>query len=168
MKKLLFLSVSILLSAFMLISCDKSDNADNQSGNITIPMGYFDLGLPSGTLWKSSDESFFYSYDEAIGQFGSQLPTANQWRELRSYCEWTKWNYGGYKVTGPNGKYIVLSTFGSRNCDGIVSYGSEGYYWSSTPLSSDHALGFILCSLGPHMNEYNRCEGFSVRLVLNK
>ena len=30
--------------------------------------GYVDLGLPSGTKWKSDNESGFYDYDEAISR----------------------------------------------------------------------------------------------------
>ena len=156
MKKLLFLSVSILLSAFMLISCDNK--------------GYVDLGLPSGTLWKAVNESGgdgFFPYNEAVSQFGGQLPTKEQWEELKDYCEWT-WRepHGGYKVTGPNGKFIVLPAAGSRNCVGSVyGVGSNGDYWSSTPGGSDYAWSLLFFSSSVDMIGRNRCNGLSVRLV---
>ena len=156
MKKLLFLSVSILLSAFMLISCDNKE--------------YVDLGLPSGTLWKAFNESGgdgYYTYNEAVSQFGSQLPTKEQWEELKDCCEWT-WRepQGGYKVTGPNGKFIVLPAAGGRDCGGSVwSVGSGGCYWSSTPNGSDDAWGLYFGSSSVSMDYDNRCIGRSVRLV---
>ena len=140
----------------MLISCDNKE--------------YVDLGLPSGTLWKvvnESDEDGFFPYDEAVSQFGSQLPTKEQWEELKDYCEWT-WRepQGGYKVTGPNGKFIVLPAAGYRGCNGNVgSVGSSGNYKSSTPDDSDFAWVLYFDSGGVDMSENDRCGGASVRLV---
>ena len=173
MKKLLFLSFSIVLSAFMLTSCNHSSNTDNQSDNKIIPQGYVDLGLPSGTLWKAVNESGgdgYYTYNEAVSQFGGQLPTKEQWEELKDYCEWT-WRepQGGYKVTGPNGKFIVLPAAGLRTCGGdVYGVGSIGYYWSSTPDGSDNAWFLNFTSSSVDMNYNYRCSGFSVRLVQNK
>ena len=62
---------------------------------------YVDLGLPSGTSWKSTNESGFYDYDSASRIFGDKLPTKNQWEELMTFCIWT-WTGKGYKITGKN------------------------------------------------------------------
>ena len=126
---------------------------------------YVDLGLPSGTKWKSTNEKGFYSYGDAIGTFGSSLPSQEQWMELRNECDWT-WSRKGYKVVGPNGNYIVLPAAGYRDCNGDVDYvGSYGYYWSSTPYDSDYAWGLYFRSGDHGMDNGHRCYGRSVRLV---
>lgn len=67
----------------------------------SIPYGYVDLGLPSGTLWKNENEDGFFSDDDARDAYGNQLPTKKQWDELGSYCNWT-WNGNGYWVENNN------------------------------------------------------------------
>lgn len=142
---------------------------DKQKGEvITIPAGYVDLGLPSGTLWKDKNEDGgFYSYDQAMAKFGSKLPTKEQLEELKSSCLWN-WTGNGYKVIGPSGESIVLPAAGYRNCSGSVDgVGSSGNYWSSfsTANVSNYAccLDFYLSKV--YMNDGNRCLGRSVRLV---
>ena len=129
---------------------------------------YVDLGLKSGTLWKSENEVGFYTYEQAMQKFGSSLPTKKQLEELKNSCRWT-WNGSGYNVTGQNGNSIVLPTVGFRTCSGdMVSVGSLGYYWSSTPYASNNewCLSLLLCNsreviIGTN-DKFNRC---SVRLV---
>ena len=127
---------------------------------------WVDLDLPSGTKWKSVNESGFYSYESAIDNFGKYVPTKEQWQELRTFCVWT-WQEDGYRVTGNNGNSIFLPAAGSRNCYGDVNYvGTYGYYWSSTPYDSDFAWYLIFYSSVVNMSYSNRCFGQSVRLVL--
>ena len=160
-----------------LIKCSSSPSSEENnyisstpSSNISqntsqIPEGYIDLGLPSGTKWKSSNESGFFTYEEAIRKFGNQLPSKDQLEELKNKCSWT-WTGNGYNVTGPNGNSITLPAAGSRYCDGSTHYvGSYGYYWSSTPDGSDYARNIYFDSSRVYMNSYRRCNGFSVRLV---
>lgn len=127
---------------------------------------YVDLGLPSGTKWKSSNEKGgFLTYDEAVSKFGDKLPTQDQFEELKGMCNWT-WIGKGYKVTGPNGNSITLLAAGYRECsEGVGGVGSDGGYWSSTPRGSDNAwfLSFHSDEVVTHANP--RCYGFSVRLV---
>ena len=132
---------------------------------VTVPAGYVDLGLSSGTYWKETNESGFYNYDNAVSKFGNKLPTKEQLEELKNECEWT-WTGNGYKVTGPNGESITLPVAGYRYCNGGVSgVGSRGYYWSSTPDDSDYAWGLGFYSSEVYMGNYSRCYGLSVRLV---
>ena len=127
--------------------------------------GYTDLGLPSGTIWKNYNATGFYTYDEAVSQFGSRLPSKAQWEELKAECQWT-WNGSGYKVTGPNGNSITLPAEGYRDCDGGVYYvGSYGNYWSSTPIGSNGAWRLNFSSSGVYMDGNYRYDGLSVRLV---
>ena len=130
---------------------------------------YVDLGLPSGTLWKSKNEKgMYYTYDEAVSQFGDKLPTREQFAELQAFCTWT-WNGKGYVVKGYNGNSIILLAAGYLNCNGVVyGVGYYGSYWSSTPDDSDGAWGLYFDSSGVNMSNYYRlrCGGLSVRLVL--
>ena len=126
---------------------------------------WVDLDLPSGTKWKSVNESGFYSYESAIENFGKYVPTKEQWQELIACCVWT-WQEDGYRVTGNNGNSIFLPAAGDRSCDGnVYNVGSSGNYWSSTPYDSYNArlLGFYWCEVGMYTRE--RCLGHSVRLV---
>ena len=138
-------------------------NADANAPRVQ--KGYVDLGLPSGTLWKDKNEPGFYTFDEAVSKFGSKLPTREMLEELKSSCKWT-WTGKGYKVTGPNGKSIVLPAAGYRNCSGSVyDVGSYGYYWSSTPIDSGYAWYLYFDSGSVYIHNISRCYGFSVRLV---
>ena len=133
---------------------------------------YIDLGLPSGTKWKTTNERNgadakydFFTYGEALSQFGSRLPTKEQWEELKAECQWS-WTGSGYKVTGPNGNSISLPAAGYRSCSGSVrGVGSYGRYWSSSPDGSDNAWYLYFDSGSVFMISNYRCLGQSVRLV---
>lgn len=133
---------------------------------------YVDLGLPSGTKWKATNEKNaadaeydFFTYDEAVSQFGDRLPTKEQWEELKAECQWS-WTGSGYKVTGPNGNSMSLPAVGFRYCDEGVAYvGSIGGYWSSSPYGSDYAWGLGFYSGSVYVDYISRCNGLSVRLV---
>ena len=100
---------------------------------------YVDLGLPSRTKWKNFNETRFYTYTEAVKQFGDRLPTKEQWEELMNECTWS-WTGRGYDVTGKNGNSIRMPAWGFRRS---YTYGdvedaeSHGYYWSSTSTSNN-------------------------------
>ena len=140
-----------------------SNNSGTENGH-----EYVDLGLPSGTLWKNSNEggdNARYTYDEAVSRFGNKLPTKQQLEELKNKCTWT-WTGSGYKVIGPNGNSIYLPAAGYRICNGDVSsVGRFGNYWSSTPGDSDGAWSLFFFSSGVQKGNYYRCSGHSVRLV---
>lgn len=129
------------------------------------PRQYVDLGLPSGTKWASINEVGLYSYYDAVNKYGNKLPTKEQLEELKDNCKWT-WTGKDYKVTGPNGKSIVLPASGYRNCGGVdKQVGSNGYYWSSAPNGSSYAWHLAFYSVGVDMGDDSRCYGHSVRLV---
>lgn len=127
---------------------------------------WVDLGLPSGTLWKSTNEKgFYYTYDEAVRQFGDNLPSREHFEELKAFCTW-EWNGKGYVVTGDNGNSIILHAAGYRVCDGDVNgVGTIGQYWSSTPSALGGACRIGFDSSEVDVDYYARCHGFSVRLV---
>lgn len=141
---------------------------------------YVDLGLPSGTMWKSENEGIgYYSYDDANSNFGNALPSINQWKELMNVCEW-RWVGKGFDVVGPNGNYIFLPAPGRRYCDGEINYvGVSGYYWSSTYSGGSYyamEITFVEASSYYSTTEKhdkrsstaNSCKGFAVRLVTTK
>lgn len=135
---------------------------------------YIDLGLPSGTLWRSKNEEGLFTYGEVESKFDkSQLPTKELFEELKELCQWT-WTGKGYKVEGPNGNHIFLPAAGiSDVMNGMRHVGLLGNYWSSTRAESDlHSakawlLGFdnkrIELTTGTADSNNN---GLSVRLVI--
>ncbi|MBO4646437.1 MAG: hypothetical protein J5642_07980 [Bacteroidales bacterium] len=132
---------------------------------------YIDLGLPSGTLWMNQNQeggfNGFYTYEEALLDFGDQLPTRAQFQELMDKCQW-KWTGKGYQVTGPNGNSIFLPPVGFRLCDSTTeSVGLYGDYWTSTPGDYEHAWSLYCLSGRYGLGTVSRCSGRSVRLVKN-
>lgn len=129
---------------------------------------YIDLGLPSGTLWADTNEKGFYTFDEAVKEFGKALPSIESWEELIKHCTWT-WDKErkGYVVTGKNGNRILLPFAGIR--DGVAIYfpGAYGYYWSSSLVMGYPYIAWNLC-FGPGVvNKYphHHYYGDSVRLI---
>ena len=150
-------------TGIVLLVTDK-DKGDTLS-ILTVPDGYVDLGLSSGTFWKDKNEYGFFTYDEAVSRFGSSLPNKEKFEELKSECKW-EWNGSGYKVTGPNGNSIVLPASGYLFCGGSVGYvGSYGGYWSSTSEDSDSAWYLDFNSVGLNVYGLSNCRNRSVRLV---
>ena len=91
--------------------------------------GYVDLGLPSGTIWKSQCEYGLYTFSQAYRKYSNKLPTKSQFEELKSKCRWTCTG-SGYNVVGPNGNSIFLAFNGYMNPRGErESTGSSGLYW---------------------------------------
>lgn len=169
MKNLQLLSKVCLMTLAMVATSACTRENDEVSGD------YVDLGLSSGTKWKTVNEKnaadaeyAFFTYDEAIATFGDKMPSREQWMELVNECSWS-WTGMGYKVVGSNGKSIVLPASGSRNCSGNVGHvGSGGDYWSSTPDGSESAWDLYFGSGGVDVSYDSRCSGLSVRLVQDK
>ena len=133
--------------------------------------GYVDLGLPSGTKWKSEPKSDFYSYAKAKQKFGNELPTDADFIELQENCDW-KWNGAGYIVTGPNGNSIILPAAGFINYSDNVTYEQqeEGYYWAVSSWVGNATYWFTIQEEGyelksniSYSDDYP--AGFSVILV---
>lgn len=144
----------------------------DKENNDTISQ-YVDLGLPSGTLWKTENEGIdYYSFYEAKQKF-SNLPTYNQWAELKNVCEW-RWMGNGFDVVGPNGNYIFLPAPGKRNCDGeICCLGKSGSYWTSSESSNDYSWHVYVNQsqngkMYVDLRSWDQCYGFAVRLVKAK
>ena len=133
-----------------------------------VPAGYVDLGL--SVYWKNSNESGYYTYDEAVERFGNRLPTKEQYDELSQKCEW-KWNGSkkGYDIKGPSGNSIFLPAAGCRECDGNVEeVGIHGCYWLFSPLENGFAQGISFRASNRLRFDYEHCCGHPVRLVQGK
>ena len=145
-------------------------NSTNTSNNTVKQTDYVDLGLPSGTLWKSSNEQGLYTYDEAIAKFGNKLPTKEQFEELKKYCTWTGEN-NGIRVRGQNGRFIYLSPTSSRACDGTYYPAKTGGNLLSSTLRRNtnptlvEALNYGTSQDRVWVSGYYLCAKFEVRLV---
>ncbi len=79
-----------------------------------------------------------------------RLPTKAEWEELIERCQWTiatdVANAQGtvYKVTGPNGKSILLPLGGINTTGSAESRGRLGNYWTSNllPITDQHDYDF--------------------------
>ena len=163
LKKLLLgvMCFAAVVAIVTITGCDKED-VENDGAS------YVDLGLPSGTLWKSTNEEGLYNYDSAVETFGSKLPISEQIDELRTHCQWV-WDEQrkGCMVIGENKKSIFMPAAGINSC-GIYYVGTDGYYWSSTILDiGGPAIGLSFYKDGVSMIEVNPAVGMSVRLVKN-
>lgn len=168
MKKINVITLFLISLSFAVMSSCMRNNGEFHSE-------YVDLGLSSGTKWKTVNENNsadvqygFFTFYEAFDTFGDKLPDINQWTELVNECSWI-WTGMGYKVTGPNGKSITLPASGGRNCDDNVDgVGFEGYYWSYTASSPDSAWGPYFDSKEVTLENGLTCSSLSVRLVQQK
>lgn len=162
----------------MLAACEKlaaelvGKTVGRTTSSYTAPTSdYVDLGLPSGTLWKNTNEggdNARYTYNEAVSRFGNKLPTKQQLEELKNKCTWT-WIGSGYKVIGPNGNSIYLPAAGLLHPDGcsVLFVGTDGHYFSSTLDGSGSAWHLNINTYDVELLEINRSYGLSVRLVQN-
>ncbi len=140
-------------------------------------LGYIDLGLPSGTFWKSSNEDNYYTPDNAIKKFGKKIPTNKHYYELLDYCKWTCfWNKGMYVIEGPNGNQMLLPMSGVIGIDGNPWYRGElGMHYLAISLAGSEY--YVLCfgindveeeHLAHHTQSLLRADeelSYSIRLI---
>lgn len=126
---------------------------------------YVDLGLPSGTLWKSTDEQGLYTYSSARYYFKDALPNKAQVKELFYNCTW-KWTGKGYKVTGPNQNSIYFAFNGYKDCDDDMhDEGSSAVLWTLDNAGANYAYFYIIWDQGREIVEDANCRSCAVRLV---
>lgn len=130
--------LEVLKEAFAKVYADGyRDGYKDREGEIPVDLRtnqtkYIDLGLPSGTLWsadyeKDGDDNLYLSYEMASVM---NLPTKEQWKELKGIC---KWEYLGerlekIKCVGPNGNYICFNVTGYLDFVRKLSI-DEVYFW---------------------------------------
>jgi len=108
--------------------------------------------------------------DAAHANWGGKwhMPTKAQWEELKEKCKWS-WTGRGYKVTGPNGKYITLPAAGFRLRNSTCEVGSMGFYWSSSLNSGFPCIAWDMHFYNENYSVfyyYYRNYGYSVRPVI--
>ena len=178
--KTIFTLTVIALLGVGVWSC-KDDEEDNKGNSGNSGAGdetavYVDLGLSSGTKWRSENEmnpadakQGLYTFDDAYAAFGDKLPTKEQIEELVDECQWV-WTGKGYNVDGPNGNSIYLPAAGVRNCeDSLGGVGVHGIYWSSMRDTNNSYSQTAWCGYYTYNNIYVKtrpcCYGGCVRLV---
>lgn len=141
-----------------------SDNAPQAS---EAAASYVDLGLPSGTLWRSENEKATTDYDNAVTTYGNELPSMEQWKELQEHCTWTWQEDIGYIITGPNGKIIRLPALGFLSNGELLAKGEVGDYWTSTRVREpkDAAVGFAFNTEKKHFYIGSRNTVINIRLA---
>lgn len=117
----------------------------NEDVILTLKDVYVDLGLPSGTKWEYFyKEKVTFNHDDG----GLKTPRKQHWKELEQFCKW-EWRGDGYKVIGPNGNHIYIST-DYDNCYYCRSdkYGSSELYLVKLSKGPKVKMSFI------HKSEY--------------
>ncbi len=101
-RKFAYAAILVVASAFILGSCSKDDEDDNEIDNYE----YVDLGLPSGTLWATCNVGA--SKPEEYGNYYAWGETTS-----KSVYDWNsyKWcdNGSEYKIS----KYCTYEMYGS-------------------------------------------------------
>ena len=114
---------------------------------------YVDLGLPSCTLWATTNAGagkgnpgglhFALETAKTDGLWGGdwRIPGNAEFQELLRVCQWEWTKEGvcqGYRVTGPNGNSMFLPSAGYINPDGSFAGGLTGQvagYWTNEGYS---------------------------------
>ena len=153
--------------------------------NVATP-GTFALYPQSfGVLYQWNRRQYWTTADEVAG-WNSSIPTGSAWEKINNPCpqgwrvptqaEWISLRNAGATWTMHNGVYgrmfgtapnqLFLPATGFRNNSGALnSTGTDGYYWSSTPVGGGNAQAMWFNSRYYSMGSNFRAYGFSVRCV---
>lgn len=120
--------------------------------------------------YSGTENPLSMSVDTARQTLGGSwhIPTNAQWQELINQCTWiwtTKSWISGYSVSR-NGKSIFLPAAGFFNGGNKSNVGSNGRYWSSTPIDSSSAYHYNFYSTDKYTGGTMRYLGLSVRPVI--
>lgn len=115
------------------------------------------------------------NYDAATVNWGSswRMPTSAEFDELLKKCTWawtTLNNVGGYKVTGPSGKFIFFPAVSCCNAETGIFVGVNGYYWSANVRedNKDNDSAWFLKMISPSSRSIDRggrSYGYPIRPV---
>ena len=129
---------------------------------------FVDLGLPSGTCWKSHDEPGFFSQSAKDSLYAGQLPTMLQFYELWKECTWTREQLG-YRVEGKNGNHIMMPSYAYCASNGReFALGQYTSYWLA-PDSSSNTVYYVFADMkkvGLAITSFHTSR--MVRLVQNR
>ena len=133
---------------------------------------FVDLGLPSGTLWSSSyekigEERLYLPYDKAKEM---NIPTENQWMELRKECRWSIDSDILYCI-GPNGNSIHFERTGYISIKKNKEIPDWSFFWIKNEEEDGNEC--LSAKMSWHTASDERClstfRGYSlpIRLVRN-
>lgn len=102
--------------------------------------------LPEKVMFDISGNN---KYDAARVNWGkpARIPTNDEINELCEKCKWQRIKLKGVfgmLITGPNGNSIFLPAAGFYIDTYPFADGSDGYYWSSTPIEHADADAYYL------------------------
>ncbi len=128
--------INVLKEAFAKVYADGyRDGYKDRADEIPVDLGmneteFIDLGLPSGTLWSSSyerieEERLYLPYDKAREM---NIPTEDQWRELRKECRWAIDSDKLYCI-GPNGNSIHFERTGYISINKNEEITDWSFFW---------------------------------------
>lgn len=119
-------------------------------------------------------ENLLKNYDIATQTLGEgwRLPTKEEAEELIKKCEWTwmvKNGTKGYKVTGPNRKYIFIPAKGYYYEQQIYDADDSGNYWTSSAYDNrNFSMGLTFTKRSFAINSSGRSGGRCIRPVYTK
>lgn len=99
--------------------------------------GWVVLDVPQGHFYKNKnegnkEEDLFRGWDMYINEvFQKHAITKEEMEVIILECQW-EWIGNGYKVTAPNGKYIIFKAYGYYEDGKVYDIGKTGVYWLST------------------------------------
>ena len=133
---------------------------------------FVDLGLPSRTLWSSSyerigEEKLYLPYDKAKEM---NIPTEDQWSELRNECRWFIDSDKLYCI-GPNGNSIHFERTGYISIKKNKEIADWSFFWIKNKEENGNECYSAKMSWHTASDErrYSTFRGYSlpIRLVRN-
>lgn len=134
---------------------------------------FIDLGLSSGTLWSSSyerieEERLYLPYEKAKEM---NIPTEDQWRELRKECRWAI-DSDKLSCIGPNGNSIYFERTGYISINNNKEIKDWSFFWIRNEDETGNECHSAKMSWNTafKVSSHSTFRGYSlpVRLVRNK
>ncbi len=147
-----------------------ADGFDIPVKETKVPESWTDLG-------KDISGTEFDAATAALGD-GWRMPSINDLRELNRLCKWEKTSKNdvkGFKITGPNGKWIFLPEVFVQ--DYVVNKKSDGsettafndvtgvFYWTSSLDNYLSSHAFCITGEGSTQGACIRWDGFAIRPI---
>lgn len=154
-----------------------SDGTEYGITKYTTPDTYYNGIWYDGDVFIGDNKTTLELEDDAayVNWGGTwRMPTMEEFVELYNECSRTEVTLGGvkgFKVVGKNGNYIFLPEAGQRYNGSRSSYGTRGYYWSSSVRKDICQVAHNLNFAGQYFsgsNNFERSRGMPIRPVCNK